>query len=105
MGCQARSPSSSPASGGSCRTKSGARSAMAGCAGGGQHHAPWSDGVRSRYGLAGARGLRLPAESEATVEFKVPLIGGAVESVVGGLLVQNISFMQRFTTEWSTEHV
>jgi hypothetical protein len=38
------------------------------------------------------------------VEFKVPLIGGAVESVVGRLLVQNISSMQRFTTEWIKQH-
>lgn len=41
----------------------------------------------------------------ATVEFKVPLIGGQIENIMGRLLVQNISFMQRFTAEWITEHV
>jgi hypothetical protein len=41
---------------------------------------------------------------KATVEFKVPLVGGAVETVMGRLLVQNISTMQRFTTKWIQEH-
>lgn len=41
---------------------------------------------------------------KATVEFKVPLVGGAVENVMGRLLIQNISTMQRFTTEWIKEH-
>lgn len=40
----------------------------------------------------------------ATVEFRVPMIGGAVESVMGRLLVQNISVMQRFTTDWIQAH-
>ena len=40
----------------------------------------------------------------ATVEFKVPLIGGQVENIMGRLLVQNISVIQRFTTQWITEH-
>jgi Protein of unknown function (DUF2505) len=41
---------------------------------------------------------------QATVGVKVPLIGGKVESVMGRLLVQNISAMQGFTTEWVQEH-
>jgi Protein of unknown function (DUF2505) len=40
----------------------------------------------------------------ATVEFRVPLIGGTVESIMGRLLIQNISVIQRFTTEWIKEH-
>lgn len=41
----------------------------------------------------------------ATVEFKVPLVGGQIENIMGRLLVQNISVIQRFTTEWINEHV
>jgi hypothetical protein len=40
----------------------------------------------------------------ATVEFKVPLVGGTIESVMGRLMVQQISVIQRFTTKWITEH-
>jgi hypothetical protein len=40
----------------------------------------------------------------ATVEFRVPLVGGTIESVMGRLLVQQISVIQRFTTKWITEH-
>ncbi|BBY44256.1 hypothetical protein A5765_10950 [Mycolicibacterium celeriflavum] len=36
----------------------------------------------------------------ATVEFKVPLVGGKIEAVMGRLLVQQISAIQRFTTKW-----
>ncbi|MET4428129.1 MULTISPECIES: DUF2505 domain-containing protein [unclassified Mycolicibacterium] len=41
----------------------------------------------------------------ATVQFRVPMIGGAVEGIMGRLLVQNISAMQRFTTAWIQERV
>ena len=40
----------------------------------------------------------------ATVEFKVPLVGGKIESFIGRQLVQEISEIQRFTAEWITEH-
>jgi hypothetical protein len=40
----------------------------------------------------------------ATVEFKVPLVGGQIESVMGRLLVQQMSVIQRFTADWITEH-
>jgi Protein of unknown function (DUF2505) len=40
----------------------------------------------------------------AIVEFKVPLVGGKIESFVGGLLVQQISEIQRFTAKWIAEH-
>ncbi len=40
----------------------------------------------------------------ATVEFKVPLVGGKIESFIGRQLVQQISELQRFTAEWITEH-
>jgi hypothetical protein len=40
----------------------------------------------------------------ATVEFKVPLIGGKIESFFGRQLVQQISAIQGFTTKWITEH-
>ena len=40
----------------------------------------------------------------ATVEFKVPLVGGKIESLIGRQLVQQISEIQRFTAKWITEH-
>lgn len=39
----------------------------------------------------------------ATVEFKVPLVGGKIESLMGRGLVQQISVIQRFTTKWIAE--
>jgi hypothetical protein len=40
----------------------------------------------------------------ATVQVKVPVVGGRVESYVGGQLAENIPAIQRFTTTWITEH-
>ena len=40
----------------------------------------------------------------ATLEFKVPLVGGKIESFIGRQLVQQISEIQRFTAKWITEH-
>jgi hypothetical protein len=38
-----------------------------------------------------------------TVEFKVPLIGGKIESIIGRQLVEQISSILRFTAKWITE--
>jgi hypothetical protein len=43
-------------------------------------------------------------ECTATVEFKVPLVGGKIETLMGRLMVQQMSVIQRFTTDWITEH-
>jgi hypothetical protein len=40
----------------------------------------------------------------ATVEFKVPLVGGKIESLMGRLLVQQISVIQQFTAKWITDN-
>jgi hypothetical protein len=40
----------------------------------------------------------------ATVEFKVPLVGGKIESYIGRQMVQQISEIECFTTKWITEH-
>jgi hypothetical protein len=40
----------------------------------------------------------------ATVEFKVPLIGGQVENLIGRQLVQQLTDLLRFTTEWISEN-
>ena len=40
----------------------------------------------------------------ATVEFKVPLIGGKIESYVGRQMVEQTPVMLRFTAKWITEH-
>jgi uncharacterized protein DUF2505 len=46
---------------------------------------------------------RLAPEGHRTVEFKVPLIGGKIESVIGRQLVEHISAILRFTAKWITE--
>ena len=38
------------------------------------------------------------------VEFKVPMVGGKIESYLGGQLAEHIPAIQRFTTVWITEH-
>ena len=40
----------------------------------------------------------------ATVEVKIPLVGGKFENSIGAELAENISAFQRFTTEWIAEH-
>jgi hypothetical protein len=40
----------------------------------------------------------------ATVEFKVPLIGGKIESMIGRQLAHQFSVIQGFTAKWITEH-
>ena len=40
----------------------------------------------------------------ATLEFKVPLVGGAIESYFGRQMVEETPEMLRFTTKWITEH-
>jgi hypothetical protein len=41
----------------------------------------------------------------ATVEVKLPLVGGKVENSIGAELAENIRAIQRFTTAWIAEHV
>jgi Protein of unknown function (DUF2505) len=40
----------------------------------------------------------------ATVEFKVPLVGGTIESYIAREFARGIPEIQRFTTEWISEH-
>jgi Protein of unknown function (DUF2505) len=40
----------------------------------------------------------------ATVEVKIPLVGGKLENSIGADLAENIPAIQRFTTAWITEH-
>jgi Protein of unknown function (DUF2505) len=39
-------------------------------------------------------------EFTATVEVNVPLVGGTIESLIGGRLGDDIAEIQRFTSEW-----
>ncbi|MCV7322489.1 DUF2505 domain-containing protein [Mycolicibacterium confluentis] len=41
---------------------------------------------------------------KATVEFKVPLIGGQIENLMGRSLIQSISILQDFTTSWIADN-
>ncbi len=40
----------------------------------------------------------------ATVEVRVPLVGGKIENFIGGQLVDLLIAEQRFTTVWITEN-
>lgn len=41
----------------------------------------------------------------ATVEFKVPLVGGTIENFIAREFVKGIPEIQRFTATWITDHV
>lgn len=41
---------------------------------------------------------------DATVEFKVPLVGGTIESFIAREFARGIPDIQRFTTTWVSEH-
>ena len=43
-------------------------------------------------------------EFKTTVEVRVPLVGGKIESLIGNLLVDLVIAEQRFTTVWITEN-
>jgi hypothetical protein len=43
-------------------------------------------------------------KGSATVEFRVPLIGGKIEGMICRQLVEQLSQMLRFTEEWVTEN-
>ena len=51
--------------------------------------APTQDGSRLRFA--------------ATMEVRVPLVGGKIERYIGGQLAEQIHAMQRFTTAWITQ--
>ncbi|MGE5695647.1 MAG: DUF2505 domain-containing protein [Candidatus Sericytochromatia bacterium] len=51
--------------------------------------APMHDGSRLRF--------------TAIMEVKVPLVGGKIESYIGGQLAEQLHVMQRFTTAWLTQ--
>jgi Protein of unknown function (DUF2505) len=43
-------------------------------------------------------------EFKATVEVRVPLVGGKIENFIGSQLVELLIAEQRFTTVWITEN-
>lgn len=78
--------------------------------GGGQVRGEVSIAARGVPGSGLGAALLAPAQNgsrlkcKATVEFKVPLVGGKIESFIGRQVVQQIAVMQRFTTKWITEN-
>jgi len=40
-----------------------------------------------------------------TVAVKIPLIGGKIEKYIGGQLAEQLTTIQRFTTEWIAENI
>jgi hypothetical protein len=41
---------------------------------------------------------------DATVQVKIPMLGGRIEGYVGRQLAANITVIQRFTTAWISDH-
>jgi Protein of unknown function (DUF2505) len=78
--------------------------------GGGMVRGEVSTAARGAPGSGLGTVLMAPAQNgtclkcTATVQVKVPLVGGKIESLMGRGLVQQISEVQRFTTKWITEH-
>ena len=58
----------------------------------------------ARDGGAGAEGRRSRLKFTATVEVDIPLVGGKLESFIGGKLAELVAAEQRFTTLWITEN-
>ncbi|OAN29228.1 DUF2505 domain-containing protein [Mycolicibacterium iranicum] len=65
------------------------------------HGAPGS-GIGTAVLAPAHNGSRLTGT--ATVEFNVPFVGGQVESLIGRQLVQELSDLQRFTSEWISQN-
>lgn len=65
------------------------------------HGAPGS-GSATVWLTPTSNGSRL--EGRATVEFKVPLIGGKIEGILGKSVVESISTLQDFTADWIKEN-
>jgi hypothetical protein len=78
--------------------------------GGGQVRGEVSVAARGGPGSGLGAALLAPAQNgsrlkcTAAVEFKVPLVGGKIESYIGRQVVEQIAALQRFTTKWITEH-
>ena len=66
------------------------------------HGAPGSGMGTAVLSPAHNNGSRLTGT--ATVQFNVPFVGGQVESLIGRQLVQELSDLQRFTSEWISEN-
>lgn len=78
--------------------------------GGGQVRGEVSVAARGAPGSGLGVALLAPAQNGSrlkctvTVEFKVPLVGGKIESFFGRHVVEQIADVQCFTTKWITEH-
>jgi hypothetical protein len=78
--------------------------------GGGMVRGEVSTSARGAPGSGLGTVLMLPAQNgsrlkcTATVQVKVPLVGGKIESYVGRQMVEETPVMLRFTAKWITEH-
>jgi Protein of unknown function (DUF2505) len=76
----------------------------------GQLHGEISVAVSGAPGSGSGAALVAPTQNgsrltfAATVEFKVPLIGGTIESFIAREFSRGIPDIQRFTAMWVTEH-
>jgi hypothetical protein len=61
-------------------------------------------GTARGMALLSAAGTGSRLKFTTTVEVKVPVLGGTIESYVGSQLGEQMASMQRFSTMWITEH-
>jgi hypothetical protein len=79
--------------------------------GGCQLHGEIGVAVSGAPGSGSGTALVAPAQNGSqltftgTVEFKVPLVGGTIEGYIAREFARGIPEIQRFTTEWISEHV
>ena len=71
---------------------------------GGQHRGGGCAGSGRGAALLVPMGNGSRLSFNGIVEFKVPMVGGKIESYLGGQLAEHIPAIQRFTTVWITEH-
>ena len=78
--------------------------------GGGRVRGQVSVAARGAPGSGRGAAVLAPAQNGSrlkctvTVDFKVPLLGGKIESFIGRQIVEQIAVVQHFTTKWITEH-
>jgi hypothetical protein len=78
--------------------------------GGGEAHAEISGDIPGAPASVSGEAVLRPTEKgsrlefQLTVEVNIPLVGGKIETFIGGLLAQLVAAEQRSTVEWIAEH-
>jgi len=66
---------------------------------------PVRDGVATGTAAMSSIGDGARVDVRATVEVRIPLLGGKVEGFIGGQLAEMVRLEEQFTSQWINEHV